>query len=91
MGQQQSRNAENAKKIFDLEGKGGYKYCPECRKTPDNPPIKTPKVKSKSIRKLMEEYENFKGSQINPYFLRRGDVLSEHSLKTGATPVGAYM
>ncbi len=39
----------------------------------------------------MEEDENFKGSQINPYFLRRGDVLSEHSLKTGATPIGAYM
>jgi hypothetical protein len=64
--------------IFHLRGKGGYKYCPECRgeymlsdQKPEN--------NTKSIKQLMEEYEEVKAGRINPFFLKRG----RNSTRTG--------
>jgi len=58
--------------LFDLQGQGGYKYCPVCRgeATKINK-----KIKNKTVKELIEEHETSTEEEItiNPYFLKRGN------------------
>jgi hypothetical protein len=55
-------------KLFYLEGKGGYRYCKECR---NKTKYKKDKELNRRIAELQEEFEQLK-MNIDPKFLKRG-------------------
>ena len=60
---------------FEVKGQGGYRHCEECRSiepvvTTTNP--NSEKEKEKTVKELMEEYEDLKAKRIDPFFLSRG-------------------
>jgi len=81
------RKCKQCGEIFSLNGKGGLKYCQACKGEIDDLKVKTNDKLSNKIKELMEEHENIKGSKINPYFLRRGDLYTLDKLKTGVTAI----
>jgi hypothetical protein len=64
-GTETHKHCRECGELFDLQGQGGYKYCPTCRGETSIKPVK------KTVKELIEDCDK-KEVKIKPYFLKRG-------------------